>query len=69
MNEGEGLTRCRAGYKDSGSRVSKSMYSPLMMRCFTLSGSGGCCAGGADSTACVSLSWAGVCNALAGAGN
>ena len=65
MNEGEGLTPCR----DSGSRVSKSMYSPLMMRRFTLSGCGGCCAGGADCTACVSLSWAGVCDASAGAGS
>ena len=69
MNEGEGLTPCRAGYKDSGSSVSKSMYSPRMMRCFTLSGSGGCCAGGADCTACVSLFWAGVCDASAGAGS
>ena len=47
VKEGEGLTPCRVGYRDSGSNMSKSMYSPLMMRCFTLSGSGGCCTDGA----------------------
>ena len=46
VNEGEGLAPHRAGYRDSGNNASKSMYSPLMMRCFILSGRGGCCTAG-----------------------
>ena len=41
VKEGEGLRPCRAGYRDSGNRVSKSMYSPRRIFCFTFSGSGG----------------------------
>ena len=44
VNEGEGLTPYRAGYRDSGNNT--SMYSPLMMHCFILSGRGGCCTAG-----------------------
>ena len=42
VNAGVGLALYRAGYRDSGSKVSKSMNSPRRMRCFTLSGIGGC---------------------------
>ena len=48
VKEGEGLRPCRAGYNDSGSNESKSMYSPRRIFCFTFSGSGGCCGVGGE---------------------
>ena len=48
VNAWEGLVLCHMGCRDSGNRVSKSIYSPLIIFCFTFSGSGtvtGTCAG------------------------
>ena len=72
VNEGEGLAPYRAGYRDSGSKVSKSMYSPFTIFCFTFSGKGGSwtveelgdCAGGPSGA---SMS-AGVVGCACGAG-
>ena len=40
------LAPCCVEYRNLGSNTSKSMYSPLMMRCFILSGRSDCCTSG-----------------------